>query len=1095
MRKFTFLLVLLATVLTTATAQIGYGKRLWTFPATNHERVTEVPEEIFTDFAANYSSDNLTLSNEKVGVYVAEIRVHTAGNVATTIRYNAGNIRMDISGVDILNENGEVVKSDYHFGYTGGNHSNNTYTLEGVEAGDYHLRIFIAAQKEDITPGTSNDTKGNISVTGAYIYPQASTAENKTFYYIKNVRSNKYANYEGAGAQFTQKSSTTYGSYWYFAEVEGETNIPEGYKAYRLYNAANTLAVENPSNGYMSQNEGVTYPAKIYYVGVHNKGDYTNFVIRPNNEADASWNDAGGNGQIIGVWSYDDPGSIWAFEQLYTTEEELINQAVSLKNNALTSLNDFATNGFYNYITPEQQTNAIAEIEGIDISTLEAALTSAISNVFNTTLQSYIDAHKTATPAAGDRFMMKNKGRDGYLRAYAADETVKCPSLDDNLFALDLVWTLVATDNEAQFKIYNERLGVYLGALSTSNNTAFQYTANADEAGVYEITSNGAYSLFHAVGQDGNGYLHKSNWNSQEIVRWDNGDPSQWILQKAPFELTTDKENPICYAIRSGRIDNGNPYFFTFENNKIKLYNNKDIVTDNATHWFFMLDEDKNLQIYPLSDKENPMGYITVNDGAGKLTNNTSTEGYADDAYTLYFGGYNARDFNSAYFAFKPISSTTTFVSNHGGTNNYMGFYNNYNDAGTRVDFENIAYVTLNRKIETLNEQTGDGLGQYTANDADAMPQAVTAIECKASQNEEYSNALNALNSLSLTLNMPADGTYMRIQSAKHNTYLSSVNSTSNTSRAAFVTDADASTVFYYKDGKLLAVNTASYLGYTDVTDNKPFAYYRPDNAATEVQFTTAATGAAGQYSIKYNKNSHGTYNRWLYGQYKNNAYYTDAASDLATTTDKGYDFNLVALTDDEVAALPSFEVNVSAAGYATMFLDYAANIPTEAEVYVATKAENDYVTLEQVTGVLPANTGVIIKAEEGSYTFTSPTSGRATIARNMLSGSATQVDITPAENTTYYILAMGSKGIGLYPDALEGGTFRNNANKAYLPIVTAAGAAQSTGYRFDFEGTTNIEEIESETEKNVIYDLTGRRVETPAKGIYIINGKKVLVK
>ena len=101
---------------------------------------------------------------------------------------------------------------------------------------------------------------------------------------------------------------------------------------------------------------------------------------------------------------------------------------------------------------------------------------------------------------------------------------------------------------------------------------------------MYEITSNGASSLFRAVGQDEHGYLHKSNWASQAIVRWDNGDPSQWILQKAPFELTTDKENPICYAIRSGR----GIYYFALENNKIKLYNNKDIVTDNATHWFFM---------------------------------------------------------------------------------------------------------------------------------------------------------------------------------------------------------------------------------------------------------------------------------------------------------------------------------------------------------------------------------------------------------------------------------------------------------------------------------------------------------------------------
>ena len=50
--------------------------------------------------------------------------------------------------------------------------------------------------------------------------------------------------------------------------------------------------------------------------------------------------------------------------------------------------------------------------------------------------------------------------------------------------------------------------------------------------------------------------------------------------------------------------------------------------------------------------------------------------------------------------------------------------------------------------------------------------------------------------------------------------------------------------------------------------------------------------------------------------------------------------------------------------------------------------------------------------------------------------------------------------------------------------------------YGFDWNGTTGIEGVEVENEVKVIYDLTGRRVETiTAPGIYIVNGKKVLVK
>ena len=56
-------------------------------------------------------------------------------------------------------------------------------------------------------------------------------------------------------------------------------------------------------------------------------------------------------------------------------------------------------------------------------------------------------------------------------------------------------------------------------------------------------------------------------------------------------------------------------------------------------------------------------------------------------------------------------------------------------------------------------------------------------------------------------------------------------------------------------------------------------------------------------------------------------------------------------------------------------------------------------------------------------------------------------------------------------------------------------GAQLSNGYRFDFSGTTAIERIESEQSEAVYYDLSGRQVENPKRGFYIVNGKKVLVK
>ena len=200
-----------------------------------------------------------------------------------------------------------------------------------------------------------------------------------------------------------------------------------------------------------------------------------------------------------------------------------------------------------------------------------------------------------------------------------------------------------------------------------------------------------------------------------------------------------------------------------------------------------------------------------------------------------------------------------------------------------------------------------------------------------------------------------------------------------------------------------------------------------------------------------------------------------------------------------EAVVEKSYALSVTNAGCATLFLDFAAVIPAEVEAYTVTEVNNGYVTLTQVEGVLPANTGVIVKAAEGNYTFAYSADAPAAV-ENLLQGTTTDTYVDGAA----YVLANGDNGVGLYEALLNknatGGAgnthFKNNANKAYLP-ASAVPNKSAAFYGFNWDGTTAIEDVKGENgEVKTIYDLTGRKVETiSAPGIYIINGVKRVVR
>ena len=70
-----------------------------------------------------------------------------AGTQTLTFQYTSGNHRLDIVGVDVVDGNGNVLAKDYHGGFTGGQKSNNVYTLDIPKAGAYVLRYFVAGTK------------------------------------------------------------------------------------------------------------------------------------------------------------------------------------------------------------------------------------------------------------------------------------------------------------------------------------------------------------------------------------------------------------------------------------------------------------------------------------------------------------------------------------------------------------------------------------------------------------------------------------------------------------------------------------------------------------------------------------------------------------------------------------------------------------------------------------------------------------------------------------------------------------------------------------------------------------------------------------
>ena len=177
----------------------------------------------------------------------------------------------------------------------------------------------------------------------------------------------------------------------------------------------------------------------------------------------------------------------------------------------------------------------------------------------------------------------------------------------------------------------------------------------------------------------------------------------------------------------------------------------------------------------------------------------------------------------------------------------------------------------------------------------------------------------------------------------------------------------------------------------------------------------------------------------------------------------------------------------VDSESYGTMYLPFGVTLGDGADAYYITiengRAKANLLSEKQI----PAGTPVLLRSttNASSVTATINDAATATTTGNKLVGTYTQLTSLPDGNN--YILGNGDVGIGFY----KLGTGKViGANKAYLN--TDGIEVKSFALGFDEDG---ISGLSSEPTDNTIYDMVGRRVQNPARGLYIVNGKKVIVK
>ena len=185
----------------------------------------------------------------------------------------------------------------------------------------------------------------------------------------------------------------------------------------------------------------------------------------------------------------------------------------------------------------------------------------------------------------------------------------------------------------------------------------------------------------------------------------------------------------------------------------------------------------------------------------------------------------------------------------------------------------------------------------------------------------------------------------------------------------------------------------------------------------------------------------------------------------------------------------------ISAAGWATYCspyaLDFSSAIDNLDDAYIVTGGADGVLSKTSVKGsTVPANTGLLLKGE-GACTIPVAASSSTDVSTNKLVGKTAEFAL--AANDGYVLMNDATNGLAFYKNT---NAFTVGANTAYLPANFTGSGARGF-FLLDGSDATGIGTalMNKEAMNSEVYNLQGQRVAAPTKGLYIVNGKKAIVK
>ena len=179
--------------------------------------------------------------------------------------------------------------------------------------------------------------------------------------------------------------------------------------------------------------------------------------------------------------------------------------------------------------------------------------------------------------------------------------------------------------------------------------------------------------------------------------------------------------------------------------------------------------------------------------------------------------------------------------------------------------------------------------------------------------------------------------------------------------------------------------------------------------------------------------------------------------------------------------------IRLNGSGYATYAgltpIDYSDD--SKFSAWAIASITGNAITFSKITSKVPAGTGVLLMGTAGQAVEPVVAASGTAPAANLLTGITTATAVTADQ---YYGLS-GKKFVKVNAGTVPAG-------RALLP-VSAISTARELNFVFDDEttGISAIENMEPTTENAAIYNLNGQRVTNPSRGLYIVNGKKVIFK